>query len=91
MAPTDKDLYIKRFSKLEKGGPLYQPCPVQVGDVGFIDPHDGFFLQLYNIADPPSPTNSKLGCPPRIDFETTSFTVHWDAIHVCYLGCRVSY
>ena len=54
MAPTDKDVYIKRFSELERGAPLYQPCEVHVGDVGFIDAQDGFFQKLYNIASPPT-------------------------------------
>jgi hypothetical protein len=87
MAPTDKDVYIKRFSELERGAPLYQPCEVQVGDIGFIDRHDGFFQKLYNIANPP--TNGKPGCPPPIKFETTSRTEQWDAIHVCYLSCFI--
>ena len=52
MTPIGKDLYIKRFSELKIGGPLYQPCEVQVGDVGYIDIHDGFFQKLYNIAKP---------------------------------------
>jgi hypothetical protein len=88
MARTDKDLYIKRFSELERGVPLYHPCLVQVGDVGFIDTHDGFFQKLYNIANPP--TNGNPGCPPAIKFVTTSYTEQWAAIHVCwpaYLSC----
>jgi hypothetical protein len=89
MAPTDKDVYIKQFSKLKKGGPLYEPCEVQVGDVGYIDVHDGFFQKLYNIANPP--TNDKPGCPLAIKFKTTTRTEQWDAIHVCYCTCRVSY
>jgi hypothetical protein len=87
MAPTDKDVYIKRFSELERGAPLYRPCPVQVGDVGYIDPHDGFFQWLYNIANPPR--NRNRGGPPPIKFETTSHTEQWDAIHVCYLSCFI--
>jgi hypothetical protein len=87
MAHTDKDLYIKRFSELKKGGPLYQPCEVQVGDVGFIDPQDGFFQKLYNIASPPR--NGNPGCPPPIKFKTSSRTEQWDAIHVCYLSCLI--
>jgi hypothetical protein len=79
MAPTDMSVYIKRFSELEKGAPLYQPCEVQVGDVGFIDAQDGFFRKLYNIAKPP---NDKPGCPPAIDFETTNRAEEWDAIQV---------
>ena len=81
MAPTDKDLYIERFSELKRGGPLYQPCEVQVGDVGFIDTQDGFFQKLYNIAKPP--TNGRPGRPDPIKFETASHTEQWDAIHVC--------
>ena len=87
MTPTDKDVYIKRVSELKKGGPLYQPCEVQVGDVGFIDAQDGFFQKLYNIANPP--TNDKYGCPPPMKFETSSHTEQWDAIHVCYLSCFI--
>jgi hypothetical protein len=87
MAPTDKDVYIKRFSALKRGGPLYQPSEVQVGDVGFIDPHDGFFQKLYNIANPPA--NRNFGCPPPIKFKTSSRTEQWDAIHVCYLSCFI--
>ena len=84
MAPTDKDVYIEQFSKLKRGGPLYRPGEVQVGDVGFIDEKDGFFQKLYNIADPPR--NDNPGCPPAITFETTRHTEQWDAIHVCYLS-----
>ena len=87
MAPIDKDVYIKRFSELKKGGPLYEPCEVQVGDVGFIDPQDGFFQKLYNIAKPP--TNDNHGCPPPFRFETTTRTEQWDAIHVRYLSCFI--
>jgi hypothetical protein len=87
MAPTDKGLYIKRFSELERGAPLYRPSKVQVGDVGYIDAHDGFFVKLYNIANPPR--NGKHGCPPPFKFETTSYTEQWEAIHVCYLSCFI--
>jgi hypothetical protein len=86
--PTAKDLYIKRFSTLKMGGPLYRPCEVQVGDVGFIDPYDGFFQKLYNIASPPM--NGNTGRPLPIEFKTTtSDTEQWDAIHVCYLLCFI--
>jgi hypothetical protein len=84
---TDKDVYIERFSELKRGAPLYQPCQVQVGDVGFIDPQDGFFQKLYNIANPP--TTHFNDSPPSIKFETTSHTEQWDAIHVCYLSCFI--
>jgi hypothetical protein len=84
MAPTDKDLYIKRFSELKKGGPLYRPGSVQVGDVGYIDRQDGFFQKLYNISKPP--TNHKHGCPRPFPFKTTSHTEQWKPIHVRYLS-----
>jgi hypothetical protein len=87
MPPTDKDLYIKQFLKLKKGRPLYQPCAVQVGDVGFIDPQDGFFQKLYNIAKPP--TSDEPGCPSPIRLETTRHPEQWDAMHVCYLSCSI--
>jgi hypothetical protein len=87
MAPTDKNLYIEQFSKLEKGTPLYQPCAVQVGDVGFVDPLDGFFQKLYNIDNPP--TSGEPGCPPPIELETSSHQEQCNAYHVCYLLCFV--
>jgi hypothetical protein len=87
MAPTDKDLYIKRFSELEEGVPLYPPSEVQIGDVGFIDTEDGLFRKLYNIANPP--TNGEPGCPPLIKFETISHIEAWGAYHVCYLSCFI--
>jgi hypothetical protein len=87
MAPTAKDVYIKRFSELKIGGPLYEPCEVQVGDIGYIDPRDGFFQKLYNIANPP--TRSAPGRPPPVKFETTTRKEWWDAIHVRYLSCFI--
>jgi hypothetical protein len=83
MAPNDKDLYIKQFLKLKKGTPLYQPCAVQVGDVGFIDPLDGFFQKLYNIDTPP---RGEAGGPPPIQLNTTSHREQCNAYHVCYLS-----
>ena len=83
MAPTDKHLYIKQFSKLERGTPLYRPCPVQVGDVGFIDPEDNFFQKLYNIANPPT---NEIGCPPPTQLEKASHREQCEAYHVCYLS-----
>ncbi|KAN0102362.1 hypothetical protein V8E52_012022 [Russula decolorans] len=80
MAPTDKNLYIEQFSKLEKGTPLYQPCAVQVGDVGFVDPLDGFFQKLYNIDNPP--TSGEPGCPPPIELETSSHQEQCNAYHL---------
>ncbi|KAN0120919.1 hypothetical protein V8E52_004188, partial [Russula decolorans] len=79
MAPNDKDLYIKQFLKLKKGTPLYQPCAVQVGDVGFIDPLDGFFQKLYNIDTPP---RGEAGGPPPIQLNTTSHREQCNAYHL---------
>ena len=87
MVPTDKDVYIKRFSKLKKGAPLYDPSEVQVGDVGFIDPLDGHFQILYNIANPP--TDNKPGCPTPFEVKKYIRSEEWDAIHVCYLSCFI--
>jgi hypothetical protein len=43
MSHTDKSLYVKQFSSLGFGFPMYRPCDVQLGDAGFIDAQDGFF------------------------------------------------
>ena len=86
MAPTDKDLYIKQFSKLKKGTPLYQPCKARVGDVGFVDPLDGFFQTLYNIDTPPS---GEPGCPRPVQLNTTSHREQCNAYHVRYLSCFI--
>jgi hypothetical protein len=79
MAPSDRNLYIKQFSKLEKGTPLYQPCAVHVGDVGFVDPLDGFFQKLYNIETPPT---DDAGFPPPTKLETARHTEQCEAYHV---------
>ena len=84
MPPTAKDLYIERFSKLKYGRPLFRPSPVQVGDVGFIDPEDDFFQKLYNITNPP--TSDDPGCPSPVRLETTRHPEQWGAFHVCYLS-----
>ena len=87
MPPTEKDVYIKRVLKLRKGTPLYQPCAVQVGDVGFIDPLDGSFQALYNIAHPP--TSDEPGCPRPIKLEFIRHPEQLDAFHVSYLSCFI--
>ena len=87
MAPTAKDLYIEQLSKLKMGTPLYRPGVVQVGDVGFIDPLDGFFQTLYNIETPPS---GEPGCPlPIIDLRKKSHPEQSKVHHVCYLSCFI--
>jgi len=89
MIPTDKDIYIEEFSKLNRGAPLFDPGhgeEVQVGDVGYIDAHDGFFQKLYNIAHPP--TNGGRDCPPPIQFKTISHPLQWGIVYV-YLTCFI--
>jgi hypothetical protein len=88
MPPTAKDVYIEQFLKLEMGTPLYRPGAVQVGDVGFIDPLDGFFQKLYNIETP----------PPRVATLTVLLPLSWkkkvtmsSAKHTMYATCHVSY
>jgi hypothetical protein len=83
MSHTSKSLYVKRFSSLGFGVPIYHPCDVQLGDVGFIDPQDGIFQKLYNVADPPT-KNGVAGCPPdplKLVKRKPLFE-NWDAIHV---------
>src|ERR1700722_3255574 len=64
MSRTDKSLYVKHFSSLKYGAPIYRPCDVQLGDVGFIDTQDGFFQKLYNVSNPPQ---NVPGCPPPLE------------------------
>jgi len=81
MSPTAKDIYDKRFSELKYGAPLYRPCEVQLGDVGFIDIQDGFFQKLYNISNPPS--KEFPGGPPPVAIKRISHKPErWDAIHL---------
>jgi hypothetical protein len=84
---TDKDIYFREFSKLERGAPLFEPGEVQVGDVGYIDAKDGFFEKLYNIANPPTTyLNGERVGPPEVKFETVSHSEKWGIIYVCYLS-----
>jgi hypothetical protein len=87
MPPTAEDIYTEQVLKLKKGTPLYLPCAVEVGDVGFIDPLGGFFQKLYNVAKPPM--DNEPGCPSRIFLESTCHPEQWDAFHVCYLSCFI--
>ena len=77
---------MEQFSKLGKGTPLYRPGAVQIGDIGFIDPQDGFFQKLYNIATPPT---DETGCPPPTQLETATFMEVCEAYHVRYLLCFI--
>src|ERR1700754_4726119 len=81
MARTDRSLYVKQFSALGYGAPIYRPCDVQLGDVGFIDTQDGFFQKLYNVADPPK--NSVAGCPGPLEIvKSKPLFENWEGIHV---------
>ena len=81
MPSNAKDLYTQQLLKLDKGTPLYQPCAVEVGDVGFVDPLDGDFQKLYNIANPPR--SSRPGRPPSIQLKRTRREMRCSAYHVC--------
>jgi hypothetical protein len=83
---TPKDIYIKQLLGLGRGVPLYEPGKVHVGDVGFIDPRDGFFEKLYNIAEP---HKDKRGCPPAIKLKKTKYNRKWGHFYVCYLFCFI--
>jgi hypothetical protein len=80
MSHTDKSLYFKLFSSLKLGAPIFHPCPVQLGDVGFIDAQDGYFQKLYNVADPPK---NVAGCPDPLKLvKCEPLFEKWEAVHV---------
>ena len=65
MSPNHKDIYVKAFSTLRMGFPIFEPSiDVQLGDIGFMDENDGLFHKLYNVADPPVDMH---GCPPAVN------------------------
>ena len=65
MSPNHKDIYVKAFSALRMGFPIFEPSiDVQLGDIGFMDENDGLFHKLYNVADPPVDMH---GCPPAVN------------------------
>ena len=65
MSPNHKDIYVKAFSTLRMGLPIYEPSiDVQLGDIGFVDENDGVFHKLYNVAEPPAHID---GCPPAVN------------------------
>jgi hypothetical protein len=69
-----------QFSSLRYGAPVYSPCDVQLGDVGFIDTQDGFFQKLNNVADPPK--NDVAGCPDPLELvKCEPLLESWEAIH----------
>jgi hypothetical protein len=81
MTHNHKDIYVKAFSNLRMGLPIYEPsADVQLGDIGFIDANDGLFHKLYNVATPPT---DRHGCPPVVELVTGAPRYeHLDAIHV---------
>ena len=82
MSRTDKNLYVQQFSSLGYGAPIFDPCDVQLGDVGFIDAQDGFFQKLYNVADPHKV--GVAGCPDPLKLvKCKSQIQNWEGIHVC--------
>ena len=65
MSPNHKDIYVKAFSTLRMGLPIFEPSiDVQLGDIGFMDEIDGLFHKLYNVAEPPVDIH---GCPPAVN------------------------
>ena len=80
MTYNHKDIYVKAFSNLRMGLPIYEPSiDVQLGDVGFVDAN-GVFHRLYNVAKPPT---DKPGCPPVVELVAgVPRYEHLDAIHV---------
>ena len=53
MSLNHKDIYVKTFSTLRMGLPIYEPSiDVQLGDIGFVD-ENGPFHKLYNVTEPP--------------------------------------
>ena len=67
MSPTGnhKDIYVKAFSALRMGLPIFEPSiDVQLGDIGFMDEIDGLFHKLYNVAEPPVDVHD---CPPAVN------------------------
>ena len=67
---SHKDIYVKAFSTLRMGLPIYDPSiDVQLGDIGFMDENDGFFHKLYNIAEPPASVDIVHidDCPPAVN------------------------
>ena len=78
-----KDTYVKAFSTLRMGLPIYEPTiNVQLGDIGFVDETDGLFHKLYNVAEPPVDID---GCPPAVNLVKGALRYeHLDAIYVSF-------
>ena len=85
MSPNHKDIYVKTFSTLRMGLPIFEPSiDVQLGDIGFMDENDGLFHKLYNVADPPVDIH---GCPPVVTLvKGEPLYESLDAIHVSFMS-----
>ena len=83
MSPNHKDIYVKAFSTLRMGLPIFEPSiDVQLGDIGFMDENDGLFHKLYNVAEPPVDIH---GCPPTVTLvKGEPRYERLDAIHVSF-------
>lgn len=83
MAPNHKDIYVKAFSTLRMGLPIYEPSrDVQLGDIGFVNENDGLFHKLYNIAEPPMDRD---GCPSAVNLvKGTPLIEYLDPIYVSF-------
>ena len=84
MAPNHKDIYVKAFSTLRMGLPIFEPSiDVQLGDIGFMDENDGLFHKLYNVAEPPVDIH---GRPPAVTLVKAEPRYEpLDAIHVSFM------
>ena len=83
MSPNHKDIYVKAFSTLRMGLPMFEPSiDVLLGDIGFMDENDGLFHKLYNVAEPPVDIH---GCPPAVSLvKGEPRYERLDAIHVSF-------
>lgn len=81
MSPNHKDIYVKAFSTLRMGLPIFEPSiDVQLGDIGFMDENEGLFHKLYNVAEPPLDIH---GCPPAVNLVKGAIRYErLDPIHV---------
>ena len=84
-----QDTYTRGMSTLKFGLPLFSPCNVQLGDVGYINRANGSFERLFNIAEPDTSINGHP--PPVILLRTEPDRTDWQAIHVCLLFLHLFY
>jgi hypothetical protein len=83
-----QDTYTRAMIPLKFGFPLFSPCNVQLGDVGFVNRANGSFQLLFNIAEPDTSID---GHPPPVTLVSTKPDLsEWQAIHVCFCFCTYS-